>query len=239
MILCVANFRAQKGHRELIRAFAGVRAEIPHARLLLVGSGPLEAETRAMVDEIGLTGCVDFVGPTNDVAQYLAAADVFALASRYEPQGIAVIEAMASGLPVVATAVGGIVETIAEDETGFLVRPGDVEGLARALVRLLRSPELRARIGTAARDLGSRSFDGRDCRQVPRALHGSGRGQTLDREGGDRTATSIGRPLLSFVVCTAAPTGFACDAFTPTARGEEITLSLAAAEAGYRPCHQG
>ena len=160
VILCIANFRAQKGHRELIRAFGEVRAEIPHARLLLVGSGPLEAETRAMVDGAGLTGCVEFVGRTNDVAHYLASADVFALASRYEPQGIAVIEAMASRLPVVATAVGGIVETIAEGETGFLVRPGDVEGLARALIRLLRSPEERARVGTAAREWArGRSMD--------------------------------------------------------------------------------
>ena len=77
LILCVANFRPEKGHSELIRAFAQVRSEVPYARLQLVGSGPLEVEARAMVARIGLTGCVDFVGPTDDVPRYLAAADVF------------------------------------------------------------------------------------------------------------------------------------------------------------------
>jgi glycosyltransferase involved in cell wall biosynthesis len=150
-IVCVANFRPQKGHETLLEAFSRVRARVPDARLVLVGGGVLEQSTQAHASRLGLQQAVEFVGAVPDVWPYLSEAHVFALASLYEPQGVAVIEAMAAGLPVVASAVGGIRETVQPGRTGELVPSGDAQALADQLVRLLSSPALREEMGSAAR----------------------------------------------------------------------------------------
>lgn len=150
-VVCVARFRRQKGHRDLLDAFALVRARIEDARLLLVGDGELEAEARARAAALELDGSVEFRGAVDDVWPALAEAHVFALASLYEPLGIAVLEAMAAGLPVVASAVGGIPELVESGETGVLVPPGAPGEMAGALIELLGAPDLRRRMGEAAR----------------------------------------------------------------------------------------
>jgi len=151
-VVCVAQFRPEKGHDVLLDAFAVVRRQVPDARLVLVGQGELEEELRARVKSLGLGDSVELTGPVEDVWPYLASADVFALASNSEAYGIAIAEAMAAGLPVVASEVGGIPELVAPGITGELFAPGDRGALAAHLARLLTSPELRSRMSDAARE---------------------------------------------------------------------------------------
>lgn len=155
-VICVANLRRQKGHLTLVRAFAQVRHRLPEARLVLVGDGELRSELELEISRLGLGDSVRLTGPVADVWEELARADVFALASLYEPLGVAVIEAMAAGLPVVATAVGGVPELVEPERTGRLVSPGDAAALADAVTELLSSPELRALMRAAARAAAAR-----------------------------------------------------------------------------------
>lgn len=150
-IVCTANFRAQKGHPVLIEAFAEAARQIPDARLVLLGDGPELPAVRRLIDERGLTGRVELPGPAADVWPWLARAHVFALASHYEPLGIAVLEAMAAGLPVVATGVDGIRELVNPGVTGELVPPGDSAAMASALAGLLGDPNAALRMGVAGR----------------------------------------------------------------------------------------
>jgi glycosyltransferase involved in cell wall biosynthesis len=147
-VICVANFREQKGHQDLVQAFARVRRALPEARLVLVGSGALRGEIESEVDRLQLKDAV-VMRQASDVWEELARADVFALASHYEPLGIAVIEAMAAGLPVVASAVGGIPELVKDGETGRLVSPADPDALADRILELLGSEATRRRMGAA------------------------------------------------------------------------------------------
>lgn len=149
-VVCVARLRPEKGHAILIEAFAAVCRAIPHSRLLLVGDGELRHAVVAQVEALGLGGNVEITGPVDEVWPYLAQGHVFALASHSEAYGIAAAEAMAAGLPVVASAVGGIPELVAEGVTGELFPVGDSAALADHLIRILSSPDLRRRMGEAA-----------------------------------------------------------------------------------------
>ena len=148
-VVCVANFRPQKGHEVLLRAFAAVARRVPGARLVLAGAGPLEAAVRSQVGQLGLTGSVEFAGVVEDIWPLLASAHVFALSSWYEPLGIAVLEAMAAGLPVVATATGGVRELVEDGTSGWLVPPGDQEALADRLARALENSAVARQFGLA------------------------------------------------------------------------------------------
>src|SRR4051794_15917265 len=139
-IVTVARLRPQKGHAVLLDAFTQVRQQVPDARLRLVGDGPLAEELQRQSAALGIGDHVEFAGTSTDVWGELEQAHVFALASLYEPQGIAVLEAMAAGLPVVATAVGGIPELIEPGRTGELVPPNDPAALADVLIGLLSDP---------------------------------------------------------------------------------------------------
>jgi glycosyltransferase involved in cell wall biosynthesis len=147
----IANFKAAKDHATLLRAAARVREAVPEVRLLLVGQGPLEAETRRLADRLGLREAVVFAGFRTDARRLAAAFDVFALSSTYEGLPIALIEAMALGRPAVVTRVGGTPEVVTDGAYGLLVPPRDPAALAAALLRLLGDPGLRAAMGTAAR----------------------------------------------------------------------------------------
>ncbi len=151
-VVCVAKFRPEKGHRILLAAFQRVSQEIPEARLVLVGDGELEGELKSLVAAQGMDESVEFAGAVAEVWPVLARAHVFAMASISEAFGIAVVEAMAAGLPVVVPAVGGLPELVTPGITGELFSPGDADALARALVTLLRSPDLRQRMEVAARE---------------------------------------------------------------------------------------
>ncbi len=151
-VLCLAKFRPEKGHRVLLAAFDLVRREVPGARLRLVGDGKLEPELRADVAARAMEENVEFTGAVPEIWPVLATAHVFALPSLSEAFGIAAVEAMAAGLPVVASDVGGLPELVTPGVTGELFPPGDHEALANHLIRLLRSPDVRERMGSAARE---------------------------------------------------------------------------------------
>jgi glycosyltransferase involved in cell wall biosynthesis len=150
-IVIVANLRAEKRHEVLLSAMRTVTARHPDARLLIVGAGPRRRALQALAADWGLTSFVQFLGHQDDVGAALAAADIFALASRSEASPNALIEAMAAGLPAVATAVGGVPEIVSDGETGLLVPVDDAAAFARALLRLMDEPALAARMGAAAR----------------------------------------------------------------------------------------
>ncbi len=144
----VGRFKAPKDPVTLVNAWARVGAS---HRLLLVGDGPMRPEVEALILKQGLDGRVAVLGARDDVPVLLRAADIFVLSSRWEGMPLAVIEAMMSGLPVVATDVGGVSEAVVHGETGFLVPMGDPDALALALDRLLADPALRRRMGEAGR----------------------------------------------------------------------------------------
>jgi glycosyltransferase involved in cell wall biosynthesis len=154
----VANFKAAKDHATLLRAAVQVRQAVPSVRFVLVGQGPLEAETRRLAGQLGLDETVVFAGFRTDAARLMDAFDAFALSSTYEGLPIALIEAMAAGCPAVATRVGGVPEVVADGVHGVLVPPRDPAALAAGLVRLLGDHSLRSGMGAAAAGR-ARDFD--------------------------------------------------------------------------------
>ncbi len=154
----VANFKAHKGYPYLLRTAVRVRKVMPEVRFVLVGVGPVEAEIRSQAAELGLSETVIFAGSRPDVPRVSRIFDLFALASLSEGLSIALIEAMAQGLPPVVTAAGGTVEVVAHGENGLLVPPADPDALAEAILAVLGDPLLRERLGRAAR-LRASDFD--------------------------------------------------------------------------------
>lgn len=148
---CVGRLVALKNHALVIAQLPSLLARFPALRLVLLGDGPLRDALAAQAGALGLGDRVLLAGTRPDVADLLPAFDVFALPSRTEGLSIALIEACATGLPVVASAVGGNVEIVDDSHTGLLVPADDGPALAGALARLLEDRELRERIGAAAR----------------------------------------------------------------------------------------
>lgn len=132
-VLCVASLSPIKRHEDLIDAFAALRTRLPSACLLLAGDGPLAGALHERVAALGLGASVRFLGVRDDVARLLRAADVFALTSDSEGMSNAILEAQASGLPTVATRVGGNPQLVLEGETGRLVPARDPAALADAI----------------------------------------------------------------------------------------------------------
>lgn len=150
-VVCVANFRPEKEHELLLAAFRRVLSQVPDARLRLVGAGPGRARIEAAVQaDPGLAASVAFAGAIDDVWPELAAADVFVLASRYEGMSVALLEAMAAGLPAVVTDVGANRQLVDYAPSGTVVPVGDAEALADALTGVLRDPVGAAALGRAA-----------------------------------------------------------------------------------------
>jgi glycosyltransferase involved in cell wall biosynthesis len=149
LVLVPGALERRKGHAVLLAAAARLAPRAPSLRYVFCGAGrELEALRRVAV---GLDGAVVFAGFRPDIGACLAAADVAALPSLQEGLGVAVLEAMAAGLPVVASRVGGLGEAVVHGETGLLVPPGDAGALAAALDRVAGDPAFRARLGAAGR----------------------------------------------------------------------------------------
>jgi glycosyltransferase involved in cell wall biosynthesis len=159
LIVSVARLEPQKNPLRLIEAFARGLKEERHWRLLLAGGGSLEQAARDAASRLGVAGRVHFLGVRTDIAELLAACDLFALAADWEGSPMAVIEAMASGLPVVATAVGGVPELVKHGATGLLIAPGDTAALAQSLAALARDAKLRAEFGARARERAAQFGD--------------------------------------------------------------------------------
>jgi glycosyltransferase involved in cell wall biosynthesis len=161
LIGSIGRLQPVKGHRYLVEAFVPVAARCPDAHLMLVGGGPEEEALSRRVEEAGLGDRVRFVGFQTDAQPYLAAIDYFVLPSVSEAHSMALLEAVAMGKPVVATAVGGNRETIQAEVNGLLVPPGSPDGLRDALLRLLTEPGLAERLGHGALESSAR-YDLRD-----------------------------------------------------------------------------
>ncbi|MCX7011754.1 MAG: glycosyltransferase family 4 protein [Candidatus Sumerlaeota bacterium] len=146
----VGRLREEKGHRYLFDALPEVVRQAPDFTLLVVGSGSLEDEFRKQVQALGVERHVVFAGFREDVPRVLAALDLFVAPSISEGLGTAILEAAAAGLPIVATNVGGIPDTVRDGETGLLVPPADPAALAQALLRMYRDRPLAQRLGAAA-----------------------------------------------------------------------------------------
>jgi glycosyltransferase involved in cell wall biosynthesis len=165
----VARFTGFKDHALLLRAFARVPG---NARLLLAGDGSTLTAAKALARQLGIDGRVEFAGVRSDVPELLARSDVFILASKQETLPISILEAMRAGLPVIATDVGGIPEEVIHEETGLLVRPGSVEDLSAALIRLLGNRTLRTEMGRAGRKRFEKMFLAQTMITKTAALYG-------------------------------------------------------------------
>lgn len=155
----VAKLSPIKGHRYLLEAMRLLRESRPEAALMIVGDGPLRTRLEQQTTELGLADDVRFVGSRDDVASLLKVMSVFVLSSTSEGSPNAVLEAMAAGLPVVATDVGGLPEMVSSGRTGVLVPPREPIALAAALSDLLGDAERAAAMGRAARDAVEREHD--------------------------------------------------------------------------------
>ena len=147
----VARIQPVKGHRFFIDAAAIVLRDQPNAHFVLVGDGPLRSEIENQIARLGLADRVHLLGDRSDVAQLTSGFDLLVLASLHEGSPNAVIEAMAAGVPVVATAVGGTKELIIDGETGYLAPPADSAALADRIVFALKHEDSHAVITSAAR----------------------------------------------------------------------------------------
>lgn len=142
----------------LIRAFGEARAADPRLQLVLAGDGPERPAAEALAAQLGLTPHVTFPGWVHDLPAFYAGIDLFALSSINEGTPVAVIEAMAAALPVVATAVGGVPDVVTHEVDGILVPPGDVSAMAAAFASIAASPERRTRFGAAGREQVRRRY---------------------------------------------------------------------------------
>lgn len=137
----VGRLSEEKGISSLIHSMGIIRRKIPSARLVIVGTGPIEDDLKELTNRLELNSHVDFVGYKDNVFEILKQLDVFVLPSRTEGCPIVILEAMAMGLPVVATRVGGNPELVRDGETGYLVPFNDENALARAVLALLADRE--------------------------------------------------------------------------------------------------
>ena len=158
LFVSVARLSPQKDPFSLISAFARAASHTPSLHLLLVGEGPLRSDLEAWVREMGLGERVRFLGMRTDVPAILTAADVFVLSSLWEGNPLSVMEAMAAGKPVIASAVGGVPELVEDGVSGILVPPHKPEVLGRAMMRLAEDPALRQKMGKAAQERALERF---------------------------------------------------------------------------------
>ncbi len=154
----IARFYKNKDHKTLLEAFSVALKRIPNLCLLLVGDGPLRLEIEKLADDLKIAKNVKFLGNRRDVPEILKIMDVFVLSSIREGLPIALLEAMASGVPVVVTNVDGNSEVVINNETGLTVRMGDSVGLANAILQMLEDNNKARRLACNGQDLIRKKF---------------------------------------------------------------------------------
>jgi len=154
----IGTMRHEKNHDILLKAFADMKKKYP-CKLLLIGDGPLHKEIVKLTKRLGIAADVIFTGIRNDIPSILKALDVFVFPSRNEALGIALLEAMFVGLPVIGTNVGGIPEIISDRETGLLVPNEDCGCLSNAMLELYENATLRGKLGRAAQQYVTENHD--------------------------------------------------------------------------------
>jgi len=157
--LAVGRFAEAKDYPNLLQAFAGVHARHPEGRLMIAGKGELMEATQRLARELGLSEVVRFLGPRKDIPALMNAADGYVMSSAWEGLPMVLLEASATGLPIVATDVGGNREVVQEGQTGYLVPPKDARALGAAMLRLMALPKTQKQsMGEAARALVQRRY---------------------------------------------------------------------------------
>jgi glycosyltransferase involved in cell wall biosynthesis len=151
-LLCVGRLIPIKGHLVLFRAFAAALKRVPALELHVAGRGPLEPALAALVSELGLDGRIHLLGHVTPIRRALEEAAIVVVPSLGEGFGMVALEAMERARPVIASAVGGLVDIVEHGETGVLVPPGEAEPLAMAIVDLARDPARAERMGAAGRE---------------------------------------------------------------------------------------
>lgn len=147
----VAALRPEKNHDLFFRAAERVRQSLPSAQFLIVGDGPARPRLVALRHKLGLQGALHLLGVRTDIPEILAALDVFALSSKQEGKGASILEAMATGKPVVVPRVGSLSEMVEDGRTGYVTPVGDVDSLAARMFELLANPRLARTMGEAGR----------------------------------------------------------------------------------------
>jgi N-acetyl-alpha-D-glucosaminyl L-malate synthase BshA len=158
ILVHLSNFRSVKRVPDAVRVFASLRAVLP-ARLLLIGDGQDRHQAIDLAQRLGVAQDVIFLGKQDDVETLLSVADLFLLPSQEEAFGLAALEAMSCGVPVIGTRVGGVPEVVEDGKTGFLLEVGDVDGMACAALCLLQDPARHAEFRRAARHRAVTQFD--------------------------------------------------------------------------------
>lgn len=160
-LLYVGNLTPPRQADTVIRAMQRVVVIAKDCHLFLVGEGNLRSSLEILADELDLSSHVHFCGPLprDQVLAMLPNADVFVHCSNHEGLGIAIMEAMGAGLPVVANRVGGVLDLVYEGETGFMLSPDDVEGYADRIISLLKNDQLRKQLGTSGRSFAEKHLN--------------------------------------------------------------------------------
>ncbi len=153
----VAALRSEKNHGMLVEAAAQVRGQHPNAHWLIVGDGPERLKIESLVSELGLADRVHLLGTRHDTSRLVAALDVFALSSLNEASPVSILEALACEVPVVATDVGSISESVLQGKTGWLIESGDVAAMSQRIDQLLNADANRKRMGEVGRALVQRT----------------------------------------------------------------------------------
>jgi glycosyltransferase involved in cell wall biosynthesis len=146
VIGCVGNLRPEKNHQNVLRAFALIAAQHPHLNLVLCGDGDCRRDLEGLAKQLKVAERVLFLGYRLDTAEIMATFDIFCLPSKYEGMPISILEAWASGKPVVATDVAGIRDLIVNGENGILVSPNNPGKLAKGIMMVLKNEQLRDKI---------------------------------------------------------------------------------------------
>jgi len=188
LLLTVGRLAPEKNIEWLLSCLPQIRQRVDHTvRLVIVGDGPRKAQIERMISASSLTDDVVLLGQRDDVLEWMALADVFVLPSSYEGTSLALLEAMASGLSVVATNVGGNAEVLRNGETGILVEQNSDNALVSALSRLLSDNRLRARLGSKAKsDIRNRYSNDAMIRSYEHLYRNANLHQRRSRESGVR-----------------------------------------------------
>ncbi|MDD2679412.1 MAG: glycosyltransferase family 4 protein [Candidatus Omnitrophica bacterium] len=154
----IARLSDVKGHKYLITAMKEVLVEYPAAQLLMMGTGKMQEDLNGLAASLGISKSVFFIPEISDTVDALSAMDIFVMPSLQEGLGLALMEAMAAGLAVIGSNVGGIKTLIQDRQNGLLAKPADSEGLASAILNLLGDPSKREALGKQAQDFIQHNF---------------------------------------------------------------------------------
>ena len=148
----VGRLVPQKGHIHLLHAISHVIRVCPHVHFILIGDGELRLDLEKAATQLGVSSYVSFLGTRRDVYQIMEALDLFVLPSKWEAFGLVLLEAMRASRPIIASACGGVPEIVVNNQTGWLVPPGNSRALASKIIEVLETPSLLEKAGAAGRN---------------------------------------------------------------------------------------